>query len=1570
MFKGLVATRRCLDSVLRFAQRTSFELTVIDDASPEPALVEYLEQLRTQDRITLIHNRENRGFVRSANFGMILHPERDVCLLNSDTEVHGDWLDRLRRSAYSDAYIGTVTPFSNNATICSYPRFCQENDLLDDSDLSGLDTLFAEINVGQSVEIPTAVGFCMYITRRCLERTGYFDEPSFGRGYGEENDFCRRASDIGFRHLLCADTFVYHQGSVSFGGERAQLSQQAMATLEKRHSGYGELIAAHVAADPSRLARRRVDLARLLRSPRPRLLLVTHSLLGGTEKHVQDLAGLLESRCETLILRPGEQDCVVLEWGRRGEEFQLYFGLPAEFDNLIDLLRTLDCGRIHFHHLIGFPPLIATLPARLAVPYDYTLHDYFAICPQFNLALADGRYCGEPDESGCNACLAGRPAPWRLDIASWRAFFGALLRDADRVFAPSRDVIERFRKYLPDVDFRYLPHPEFRRVKVLVLGRLSAAKGGWQVEACARDASRRRLPLSFHVLGSADYGRSSGGEPTQVPPGLPLVFSGTYEDDTLSVLIDSIRADAIYFPAQWPETYSYTLSAALQSGLPIVAPSLGAFSERLADYPQAYLVPWDISPASANDLLLRTAGVEKTYSSCESDSLVRPSAYLKSYLVDIARRMPASPPPLSEAAVAFVAPWRIHATPPERPIGLLGRDRLLALFDDLVEPGATEILTTERVLDWKNRLLAQQSRLMHELNGEVSRHRAEIEEKLSKIDALDDLITARDAEIRRLNDELSHLQLTAAELYASSSWRITAPLRWIRVISAKASLAWWAAFPLRLVHAAIRGEKRLLFEFAVKCRNKINKIRCHIRENSPNFSRFVVEPPFHLVRRVVRPVAKQAFYKFFNNMIYEANSKPVFSKDRDRGVEFFSLPNFIPSERFGYTENSFTPKVTVIVPNYNHDRFLRKRLDSIYQQTYGNFNVILLDDFSSDSSREILNEFIETYPEITCANFNDINIGNVFLQWKKGIEFADGDIIWIAESDDFCDSNFLEMLIPFFMDEAIQLAYARSVFVGMDDRPIVFAFDDYLSELDPDKWLADYVESAHNEVITALGKKNTIPNVSSAVFRRPNNCPLFEDENWLNMKICGDWVFYLYLIRGGKIAFTNKTLNYYRFHSTNSSATTYQKSVYYKEHEIVAKTIAQLYKVPDDTLYKNKVFVERFWEQNMRDLDKAQFEKLYNVDEILSSKDNRLPNILMASYSFSTGGGEIFPIRLANELKKRGYGVTFFNFNREPVNANVRTMLFNDIPVYECTREIGNLDKFLNDYGIEIIHTHHASTEHFFATYMKSSKEKVKHVATMHGMYETLEKTHPENNLPVIVSSVDLWVYIADKNLDLFNAYKYDIRKKSIKIGNGIEPPVLHSIDRRTLDIPEHAFVLCQASRAMPEKGWQEAIKIILEARMLSGKDIHLLLLGDGLIYESLLSQQLPSYIHLLGFKYNPMDYYAMSDMGFLPSRFRGESFPLSIIECLFSGRPFIASDIGEIRNMLSTEEGMAGAIFSLDNWKIPIKEVTQIVVDFATNQEIYDKARSLTQKAASRFHISNIVTDYEKIYKNLCACK
>ena len=256
VYRDMSATRRCVLSVLE-SRWASGAIILINDASPDPQISSWLvEVARRNESVILVEHGNNRGFVYSVNEGMGINPTHDVILLNSDTQVNGDWWERLQQVAYSSPDVASVTPFSNNATICSYPHpALQQDGLPGQSSLAWLDSCFSQAHANRSVELPTAVGFCMFIRRAALEDVGQFDEAAFGRGYGEENDFCRRAMGRHWRHLLAAGVFVYHQGSASFGEERTLLAKQAMKVISARYPDYLPEVESFIQRDPLRWLR-------------------------------------------------------------------------------------------------------------------------------------------------------------------------------------------------------------------------------------------------------------------------------------------------------------------------------------------------------------------------------------------------------------------------------------------------------------------------------------------------------------------------------------------------------------------------------------------------------------------------------------------------------------------------------------------------------------------------------------------------------------------------------------------------------------------------------------------------------------------------------------------------------------------------------------------------------------------------------------------------------------------------------------------------------------------------------------------------------------------------------------------------------------------------------------------------------------------------------------------------------------------------------------------------------------------------------------------------------------------
>lgn len=609
VYRGLADTERSVRSVLASTCRAPWRLVIINDASPEPAVTDWLRQHCSDDpRILLLENEHNLGFVGTVNRGMALSADRDVLLLNSDTEVAGDWLDRIRASAYSDQRIATVTPFSNNATICSYPRFCQDNPLPEGWSVAELDALCARTLAGQSVDVPTGVGFCMYIRRAALDAVGLFDVENFGKGYGEENDFCVRAAEAGWRNLHALDTFVFHAGGVSFGAGKTPRERAAMETMRRLHPQYELQVMRFIERDPAAPARALLDFARVPARRLPVLLQVLHDRDGGTLQHVLQLAEALASQASMLMLRPAPGQQVRLEViGAGASSAALHFALPQQFEQLVEGLRALGVAHVHFHHLLGHHPLLRDeLAERLGVTHDFTVHDFHAVCPQISMIGVGGAYCGEVGLAQCQDCLAQQPAPGGADIAGWRREHGRLLERARHVIAPSRDALERLRHYLPQASLVLVPHLETggdawpvpapeplaadAPLRIAVLGALSVIKGADTLEDVARAARRAGAPVQFHLLGYA-Y-RALRGEPDTA-----LTVHGPYQAHELPGLIEALHPDLIWFPARVPETYSYTLSAALRAGLPVVAPQLGAFPERLEARPWSWVEPWDRGPA-------------------------------------------------------------------------------------------------------------------------------------------------------------------------------------------------------------------------------------------------------------------------------------------------------------------------------------------------------------------------------------------------------------------------------------------------------------------------------------------------------------------------------------------------------------------------------------------------------------------------------------------------------------------------------------------------------------------------------------------------------------------------------------------------------------------------------------------------------------------------------------------------------------------------------------------------------------------------------------------------------------
>lgn len=257
VFNALDAVDACLASLDRTLP-VGARLLVVDDASTDPRIADLLArwQRSTPCAATVQTREHNLGFIGNVNRAFSETGDDDVVLLNSDTITTGGWLQRIAMCADSDPRIATITPWSNNAEICSFPELCENNPVPDEPYRVALAA--ASAGAPAYPELPTGVGFCLYVRRAALQAIGDFDATMFGRGYGEENDFCLRAAGLGWRNVLCDDAYVVHVGNASFSalGERA--GGENMRRMSVRWPHYQQRIAEYILADPLRPLRERI----------------------------------------------------------------------------------------------------------------------------------------------------------------------------------------------------------------------------------------------------------------------------------------------------------------------------------------------------------------------------------------------------------------------------------------------------------------------------------------------------------------------------------------------------------------------------------------------------------------------------------------------------------------------------------------------------------------------------------------------------------------------------------------------------------------------------------------------------------------------------------------------------------------------------------------------------------------------------------------------------------------------------------------------------------------------------------------------------------------------------------------------------------------------------------------------------------------------------------------------------------------------------------------------------------------------------------------------------------------
>lgn len=619
VYRGYEVTRTCITLVLQH-RGANERVIIINDCSPDERITAFLDTLEALDGVTVLTNTSNGGFTFSSNRGLrTVEQDEDAILLNSDTLPPPRWIDALRHTVYRAADIGTATPFSNAATSFSYPAADGQNPIPSYEEVIETADHLAACGCDALIDVPTAHGYCMYIRAECLHQTGLLREDVFAQGYGEENDFSRRAAALGWRHVACLHTFVGHAEGQSFSAVKSDLVRRNLAILNGLHPGYDRMVQEWLARDPFSSFRQDLDLARLRHAVggRPVVALLTHDRQGGVQRFVTERAREnMAAGHVPLILSPQRTGD-----GAKNAGWRIIPFLPEDYPNITlprkgtelpALLRALGCDRIEIHSYIGAGIRDVHWLSRCGIDYVVYLHDYSWFCPRITLVSHNNLYCGEPAQDICRRCVTDL-GPLNSDDAPLellRDLSTDLFRRAGAIIASCQDVADRYRRHIDapitlgqwesPVPTRAAIFPpkapdEIRRI--LLIGAIGIEKGYNILLALARHVADHELPMRFVIIGY------TCDDPRLLATGV-VEITGRYGEHELAALIRRHPCDWGFLPAIWPETWSYILTEFWRQDVPVITFDIGAPAARVRATGTGLAVPLHLPVASLATVLM------------------------------------------------------------------------------------------------------------------------------------------------------------------------------------------------------------------------------------------------------------------------------------------------------------------------------------------------------------------------------------------------------------------------------------------------------------------------------------------------------------------------------------------------------------------------------------------------------------------------------------------------------------------------------------------------------------------------------------------------------------------------------------------------------------------------------------------------------------------------------------------------------------------------------------------------------------------------------------------------------
>ncbi|MEB3260879.1 MAG: glycosyltransferase [Cyanobacteriota bacterium] len=662
------------------------------------------------------------------------------------------------------------------------------------------------------------------------------------------------------------------------------------------------------------------------------------------------------------------------------------------------------------------------------------------------------------------------------------------------------------------------------------------------------------------------------------------------------------------------------------------------------------------------------------------------------------------------------------------------------------------------------------------------------------------------------------------------------------------------------------------------------------------------------------------------------------------------------------------PLVSVVLPNYNCSAFLEKRLYTILLQTFQDFEVIILDDASTDNSMELLHELTQ-FSRYDKLIQNKINSGSVFHQWKLGIENAKGQYIWIAESDDFVDLDFLDLALSSILLNDASFAYCNSVPVDVNGEAYGDYRDLYLNQFAPGKWDSSYTRSGLDEITTSLGIANTVPNASSTIFDR-KLLTQSDLHQAMEFKMCGDWFIYVILASRSRVSFVQNCNNYHTRHASSSSFSTEKTLVYFHELTRVYQTINTLFGYDLIRGYRQFSHLLKEYERFNIQINDYNIELSALFGQTTLKAD--YPPVAFLLSDLSPGGGQLIQIRLAEAYIKQGALAILMNLNMYESHPEVCKAIPAHIPLLNVhVYDPKELPGFLQKLGFKVIHSALWWADKF--SYNCFVETPFILISSMHGCYETLVK-NPEIDpaflslLPKIVSRFQGFIFTSEKHRAVLTGLGY-APANSAFIFNGYERQQIgiEAIQlKKEIGVPPLNKVLLIASRAVEGKGWDlaiHALKILLKEIT----NLSLVLIGDGELKSTMevLSKQLGVHdsVRFIGHVHQLADYISIADVCLLPSTFVGESMPLILIEYMAQSKAIVTTNVGSIPLMLETENHSKAGII-LDTKQLNANVLSDALLYILRRPEIIEKLQQRATSAFKKFDMKQCIKLHAEFYQ------